>query len=453
MSNHGGKGFDKSSKLVEWNRGRFLDTKPTPTNKSPTIPWHLTEEEQVRFDDVFADFPLPEKHGSTLKRPFSDPTRLKSNDYAHLVSEIGVYALGNSLAYEQRRVLCRLFRVLRSLTRCTNSIAKLQPLELELIESLAEWELHFPSFVLTINTHLLGHLPIQIVRCGPPPFWWMYGFEREAGRLVDSILSRKNAEESMVRNFLLSEALELRRVSEAKDYDSPVFRRERHVGTADVTMLPAYLRSERICSLHGQKEVHLLTPREQHELLEHWRRLYPEIDAVFRRFEHDVSSGRFQGSIRHWEPCDGGRPLTDRELERCIRFCPLPSGEKYLRGYINGAYFRGISSDRHFVRTNCCFKTSQLYGIADFFFLARAFPHPSAPENVFLRAAAWCEPIAPDPDNFIRRSRQPLDVNAAPLSLSRLFCHLSDILPYPVVLKPFLQTHDSLLSYIFDFSP
>ncbi len=194
LGNAKGKKFGPKEESLEHSRGRFLST------KEHRPPWQLSDAEQQEFDEKFSSFPFPDSFGSAPKKPFADASRLKGNDYCHILSDIGIYALKGALGDEQRRVLQQLCRILHGLTRTTLSMHHLYVLEQELLETLAGWELHFPYYCCTINFHLLLHLPQQIRRCGPVPFWWMYSLERECGRLVDSIHSLKCAEESMVRN-------------------------------------------------------------------------------------------------------------------------------------------------------------------------------------------------------------------------------------------------------------
>jgi len=122
------------------------------------------------------------------------------------------------------------------LIQCEISVLRLAELELELIEVLCEWEQYFPFFTQTINFHLVLRLSLQISRCGPCPFFWMYALERECGRLVDGIHSMKVPEESLVQEYLLRELMEHRHVADPH-YSNPLFRRE---GAANDALLPLY---------------------------------------------------------------------------------------------------------------------------------------------------------------------------------------------------------------------
>jgi hypothetical protein len=164
LSNAKGKEFGAKQLETEWARGRFLETKDSD------IPWHLSEAEQTEFDRRFSTFPCPAGFGSALKCPFTDASRLKGNDFVHLLSSIGIFALGTFLPLDQRRVLQKLCRALHGLSRTALKLSELTVLEMELVETLTEWEIYFPFLSCTINIHLLLHLPSQIARSGPLPF-------------------------------------------------------------------------------------------------------------------------------------------------------------------------------------------------------------------------------------------------------------------------------------------
>ena len=257
LGNAKGKKFGPKEESIEHSRGRFLST------KEHRPPWQLSDAEQHEFDEKFSSFPFPDSFGSAPKKPFADASRLKGNDYCHILSDIGIYALKGALGDEQRHVLQQLCRILHALTRTTLSMHALYVLEQELLETLAGWELHFPYYCCTINFHLLLHLPQQIRRCGPVPFWWMYSLERECGRLVDSIHSLKCAEESMVRNYLITEMIEHRRAGDSQ-YRSVL--EHRHCD-GDPSMLPGYLQQEATCTVEGKCEEVSLTMAECDELL------------------------------------------------------------------------------------------------------------------------------------------------------------------------------------------
>jgi len=140
LSNHTTKQFGPKQRHTEWERGRFLELKDTSTQ----VPWHLNDEEMLIFDIRFSSIPFPTKFGSSLKKPFSEPgsSPLKANDYCHLLSDLGVYSLGDtSLGSDQRRVLQSLFRALNTLSRAVLLVSQVETLQAELWEVLGEWEL------------------------------------------------------------------------------------------------------------------------------------------------------------------------------------------------------------------------------------------------------------------------------------------------------------------------
>jgi hypothetical protein len=440
LSNNGTKKFGAKERETEFARGRFSELKDD--EKAPA-PWHLTQDQCQDFDDRFSTFPFPAKFGSSPKKPFCDPasSALKANDYCHIISDIGVYCLGDeALGFDQRRVLQRLFRLLNRLTRSNLTVDGVLKLEGDLLECLAEFELFFPFFACTINFHLLVHFPSQLLRCGPAPCHWMYSMERECGRLVDSIHSFKCAEHSMARNYLITELIEHRRAG-GLEYRSPIHRRLlwAHSGDA-VSMLPLYLKQEAVCSLIGKSTLVKLSPSDQHELLLLWRQLDNQLDQLFCRYEAEVASGRASCPIVAWTPNDGGPALTP--LEAVMRFAPCFHGKKYDRAYRNAMYLRAVSKDSKFQSTNCTFKARHpilgiVYGIVESFLYHQAFPHDDAPKSVFVKVTAWCKSLACHPDNGLQRC-QPVLVKPSKSEdlpyFQSSYCCLGDCLPIPLSL-------------------
>jgi hypothetical protein len=312
---------------------------------------------------------------------------------------------------------------------------------MQLQEAMAEFELYFPSICCTLNAHLLIHLPAQILRCGPVPFFWMYPLEREVGRLVDSVTSFKVAEESMVKNHSLSEAVELAR-SRYEDASCSALR-HRHLQGADPSMTPLYLQSEIVISLSGKAEEVLLSPEEKAHLLVLWKRHCPCVRQVYARYEADLAARRFQGPIRGWQPRDGGPALTPEQ--QAARFCPWGLAASFRRGHRNGTYLRGF--EKRFKSYNSGFKvddsSGSRYGVVKRFILHRAFPHPSSPRLTFVQVSDWRVPISHDLQSELPRAKSV----AATVDFPR-FCRFSDCFPMSV---SFLPADDPHTWFVFEF--
>ena len=330
---------------------------------------------------------------------------------------------------------------------------------MELLETLAELEFFFPYTMCTINLHYLVHLPVQILRCGPVFVYWMYPLERDAGRLVDSIKSMKVPEESLVRSYVLCEALERERAGDPH-YASSLHRRVFHRGGSQPLVAPLYLSHEAVYNLVGSCTKDNLEPNLFAELVQLWRHRDASIDSVWLRFEEDVLNGRYHGDIRDWLPADGGPPLSERELD--MRFTPSSEVALFRRGYLNDTYFRAYNIDRNRVRSNCCFKTYHpvhgvLYGVLDALLLHRAFPHASAPVTVVAQVATWLKPLSPDPDTNIPMALQLYTPDPSdPLhrfAFSK-FCFFDNISPFNVstLLAHTAEDETFATHFVFEFS-
>jgi len=235
----------------------------------------------------------------------------------------------------------------------------------------------------------------------------------------------------MARNYAVTELVEHQRAA-SPDYHSPVQRRLQWGENGDMSMLPLYLRQESVCSLLGKRvEIHLPKP-DQTELLALWRHLDPDLNALFLRYEADIAANRVNTSITVWTPCDGGPPLTS--LQESMRLAPSFQGQQFDRAYRNNLYLRSASREEKLKSCNCCFKAvhpvlGEVYGIVDSFLLLRAYPHDDAPVEVFLKAAAWCKILAPDPNNELKQCQQFLESPPEPGDLAFFassYCPLAD---------------------------
>jgi hypothetical protein len=417
LSNFDTKTFGPEQLAFEQRNGRFSEL----SWKNPA-PWHMSSADQKSFDKSFSSFPFPSNFGSAFKQPFAEAEKMKSNDYAHLVSSLGVYCLQDYLAFHQRRVLQRLFIVVHELTRAVLTTRRVRQLELDLTEVLTETEFYFPYFINTINFHLLHHLPDQLQRAGPAPFHWMYPQEREFGRCVDRVQS---VEETMARSSATSEAVFQLRVSRRL----PIGREK-----GDPTMSPQYSKESREGKVCGAYSFQHVTAAERRELLALWRLVDQDLNSLWSRFEGDATA---PASIDEWKPHP---PLSEKEKAMCR--APEPSGRSYQRGHRNHVYLRAVGRDQKFRSTNCCMKVTDarhgtLYAIVDSFFVHRAYDHADAQEAIFCKVAAWCRSYAMDPVTSLQRViqfHQRPDAAADAQLYDSCFCFLGDVQPIPVVL-------------------
>lgn len=419
------------------------------------LPWCLSDAERTEFDRKFESFPFPQGFCSIAKRPFDGASYLKGNDMAYILSSVGVWCLATTeLPLDQRRVLMRLCRLRTAICKAELSLVELAELGLEVQEALTEYELYFPFSVMTINCHMLLHLPDQIRRAGPVTTHWMYPIERVMGRLVDEVHSLKCAEESIVRNYLVSELMQHRRVGH-HEFQSPLTRLARHgQDSGDLSLHPLFGQAEQVCSVHGKGVEVALSLQEQAEVLALWRKLDSELDSLFTRYEQEVKQGVTDSSIQNWTPSTEPM-LTDTQL--IMRFAPLHTALQYCRAHRNAVQLRAEHVDRKFTRTNCCFQAvhhvlGDCVGIVDSFLVHRAYFHPDAPQSVFVRVASWCKPIANDADTGLPRCEQTLsngagvdrdvedmDVDELPSAvespwLTTKLCAAGDIIPTPITL-------------------
>lgn len=437
---------DKQLK-AEANRGRSF-----ALSDGEIQPWVLTQQERNIFDRRFCEFPFPSNFASLSKRIFDKNTgsRLKGNDLHYLLSDVGMYCMTDSnLRFDQRRVIAKLCHLRKHLCRGRISYQQLQELEGELKETLAEFEAFFPFYAMTINTHMLLHLPEQIRRTGPVCHSWMYGTERHMGRLVDSVRSFKVVEESMARSAVMTELFEQVRLGDPEHYD-PVFSRRNALQGADLNFVPLYAHSEQICIVRGRSETAALSLLEQRELVSYWRRLHGEFDDLLKRFEHEVESGGTESKeITQWAPAE--RPLTPTQA--AMRYAPCKEGKMFLRAFRNAISLRSRRIDAKFSRTDCYFRAEHItmglcYGQAEGFLQHQLYYRPDAPVTVFVKVHAWFRPLPPCDTSGLSRCKRVSEADDD-ASLWGSFCPAGDIAP--VAISMMIESRENSSYFVFEF--
>ncbi|XP_078383369.1 uncharacterized protein LOC144665947 isoform X14 [Oculina patagonica] len=61
----------------------------------------------------------------------------------------------------------------------------------------------FGEYSVSVNYHMILHLPDQILNWGPPSAWWCFPYERRIGELSDTLTSGKSVEEQIFNHFFL----------------------------------------------------------------------------------------------------------------------------------------------------------------------------------------------------------------------------------------------------------
>ena len=61
----------------------------------------------------------------------------------------------------------------------------------------------FGEYSVSVNYHMILHLPEQILNWGPPTAWWCFPYERRIGELSDTLTSGKSVEEQIFNHFFL----------------------------------------------------------------------------------------------------------------------------------------------------------------------------------------------------------------------------------------------------------
>ena len=66
----------------------------------------------------------------------------------------------------------------------------------------------FGEYSVSVNYHMVLHLPEQILNWGPPTAWWCFPYERIIGELIDTLTSGKSVEEQIFSHSFLQHCID-----------------------------------------------------------------------------------------------------------------------------------------------------------------------------------------------------------------------------------------------------
>lgn len=138
------------------------------------------------------------------------------------------------LPLETEAVLFKYFDVIAKLGAKEISHAAAVALKAEVIESLAEMELHFPAWELDINRHMVLHLAESVEVRGPPWATAMWAYERFWHRMLRWKSQNNQPEAVMMNTFkAFKTACKVCGTSQIKTFDRPT----------DEVLMPAYVHA------------------------------------------------------------------------------------------------------------------------------------------------------------------------------------------------------------------
>jgi hypothetical protein len=170
----------------------------------PAAPYVLSEEEFTLFCNCIESLRTPTGHSSafgkqTRKKKLGE---LKSHDYHVLMQQVLPLVLRSLMKSGPRMAVMRMYKVFRRLCTKVYNPADYQPLEVDVVESMALLEMEFPPSFFDIMTHLLYHLVQELDLCGPVSTKWMYPVERYMKNLKTYVRNMARLEASMAEGYL-----------------------------------------------------------------------------------------------------------------------------------------------------------------------------------------------------------------------------------------------------------
>jgi hypothetical protein len=169
----------------------------------------LTKHEKSIFCGVFKTTKLPDGLASNISRCVQvNEGRIsgyKSHD-AHIILHYLLQVAIRGIIPNQIPIpLIRLCSIFRCLCQKVIEMKTLDHLEVEIAETLCQFECIFPPSFFDIMVHLPIHLANEVRLGGLVQFRWMYYMERYLGDLKSFVRNRSRLEGSIAESYLVKE--------------------------------------------------------------------------------------------------------------------------------------------------------------------------------------------------------------------------------------------------------
>ena len=191
-----------------------LHLKETSDGKKTQIPkacFSLTKQEKTIFCNVLKTVKLPDGLASNISRCVQvnegKVSGYKSHDahiILHYLLQVAIRGIGPNQIVIPLLRLCSFFRCL---CQKVIDVKSLDYLEVEIAETLCQFERIFPPSFFDIMVHLPIHLENEVRLGGPVQFRWMYYMERYLGDLKSFVRNRSRPEGSIAEAYLVKESL------------------------------------------------------------------------------------------------------------------------------------------------------------------------------------------------------------------------------------------------------
>ena len=123
---------------------------------------------------------------------------MKSHDCHVMMTQILPVAIRNILPTPVRETLMRLCAFFNTISQKVINPDTLDGLQDEVVKTICQLEMFFPSSLFDIMVHLIVHIVREIKYCGPMFLHNMYPFERYMGILKHYCQNRYRPEASIV---------------------------------------------------------------------------------------------------------------------------------------------------------------------------------------------------------------------------------------------------------------
>ena len=159
--------------LQKQNIRRHLWLTPHPQRVGkmikPRVPYVLSKTEFKKFAKCLEALKTPSRYTADLSKCIRKKIfgGLKSHDYHVLLQQVLPLALCGLLQPRPRLAIMRMCKVFRRFCTKVYNPHDFASLEVDVAESMALLEIHFPPSFFDIMTHLPYHLAKELDLCGP----------------------------------------------------------------------------------------------------------------------------------------------------------------------------------------------------------------------------------------------------------------------------------------------
>ncbi|XP_074283417.1 uncharacterized protein LOC141607966 [Silene latifolia] len=261
----------------------------------PPACYTLSKVEKKLFCECLYGIKVPTGFSSNIKRLVSRNDLkligMKSHDCHVMIQVFLPIAIRGILPKYVRCAITKLCSFFNTICNKVVDPETLDALQVDVIETLCQFEMYFPPSFFDIMVHLISHVVREIKLCGPVFLRWAYPFERHMGALQDMVRNPARPEASIVQGIVSEEVYEycsefvnkLQAIGLPRTRDDGRFEGKGLVGAKEISP-PSNLRNKaHLYALQQSEAVQPYLERHKQDLAS----IYPSKGEMWLMKEHN----------------------------------------------------------------------------------------------------------------------------------------------------------------------